>query len=96
MDAVLGVFDFITVNLGSIVTAAFAVIGVLSHAAAAFNLTGLAKISEKLHDIVQVAAGNWGRAANVVKVVKAYRADGPLAALNQIEVLVKSDRLKGV
>ncbi len=42
MDTILGLFDFATANLGTIVTLAFAGIGVLSQAAAVFNLAGLA------------------------------------------------------
>ena len=87
MDTVLGLFDFVTANLATIVTLAFAAIGVLSQAAALFNLTGLAQVSTTLHDAVQFAAGNWGRAANAVKIVEIYRTAGPAAALAQLAAL---------
>ena len=87
MDTVLGLFDFVTANLATIVTVAFAAIGVLSQAAALFNLTGLAQVSTTLHDAVQFTAGNWGRAANAVKIVETYRTAGPAAALARLAAL---------
>ncbi len=87
MDTVLGLFDFVTANLATIVTLAFAAIGLLSQAAAVFNLAGLAQVSSTLHDAVQFAAGNWGRAANAVKIVEVYRTAGPAAALAQLAAL---------
>ena len=87
MDTVLGLFDFATANLGTIVTLAFAGIGVLSQAAAVFNLAGLAQVSTTLHDAVQFAAGNWGFATNTVKVVETYRTAGPAAALAELAAL---------
>ena len=87
MDTVLGLFDFVTANLGTIVTVAFAGIGLLSQAAAVFNLAGLAQVSTTLHDAVQFAAGNWGRAVNAVHLVETYRTAGPAAALAQLAAL---------
>ena len=87
MDTVLGLFDFITANLGTIVTLAFAGIGLLSQAAAVFNLAGLAQVSTTLHDAVQFAAGNWGKAVNAVKLVQTYRTSGPAAALAELAAL---------
>ena len=87
MDTVLGLFDFITANLATIVTLAFAASGLLAQAAAVFNLSGLAQVSTTLHDAVQFAAGNWGKAANVVRLVETYRTAGPTAALAQLAVL---------
>jgi len=87
MDTVLGLFDFVTANLGTIVTLAFAGIGLLSQAAAVFNLAGLARVSTTLHDAVQFAAGNWGKAVNAVKLVQTYRTSGPAAALAELAAL---------
>ena len=87
MDTVLGLFDFITANLGTIVTLAFAGIGLLSQAAAVFNLAGLAQVSTTLHDAVQFAAGNWGKAVNAVKLVQTSRTSGPAAALAELAAL---------
>ncbi|MEI7606241.1 MAG: hypothetical protein WCJ64_02535 [Rhodospirillaceae bacterium] len=87
MDTVLGTFDFVTANLGTVVTLAFAGIGVLSQAAAVFNLAGLAQVSTTLHDAVQFIAGNWGFATNTVKVVETYRTAGPAAALAELAAL---------
>ena len=87
MDTVLGLFDFVTANLGTIVTLAFAGIGLLSQAAAVFNLAGLAQVSTTLHDAVQFIAGNWGFATNTVKVVETYRTAGPAAALAELAAL---------
>ena len=87
MDTVLGLFDFVTANLGTIVTLAFAGIGLLSQAAAVFNLAGLAQVSTTLHDAVQFAAGNWGKAVNAVKLVQTYRTSGPAAALAELAAL---------
>ena len=87
MDIVLGTFDFITANLATIVALAFALCGLLAQAAAAFNLSGLAQVSTLLHDGVQVAAGNWGKAANAVRVVEIYRTAGPAAALAELATL---------
>ena len=90
MDTVLGLFDFVTANLATIVTLAFAGIGVLSQAAAVFNLAGLAQVSTTLHDAVQFIAGNWGFATNTVKVVETYRTAGPAAALTELATLAGS------
>ena len=87
MDTVLGTFDFVTANLATIVTVAFAMIGLLSQAAAVFNLAGLAQVSTTLHDAVQFAAGNWGKAVNTVKIVETYRTAGPAAALAELAAL---------
>ncbi len=87
MDTILGLFDFATANLGTIVTLAFAGIGLLSQAAAVFNLAGLAQVSTTLHDAVQFVAGNWGFATNTVKVVETYRTAGPAAALAELAAL---------
>ena len=87
MDTVLGLFDFVTANLATIVTVAFAGIGVLSQAAAVFNLAGLAQVSTTLHDAVQFAAGNWGKAVNAVHLVETYRTAGPAAALAELASL---------
>ena len=87
MDTLLAGFDFVTANLGAIVTLAFAAIGVLSQAAALFNLAGLAQVSTTLHDVVQFAAGNWGKAVNAVKLIETYRASGPAAALAELAAL---------
>ena len=87
MDTVLGLFDFATANLGTIVTLAFAGIGLLSQAAALFNLAGLAQVSTTLHDAVQFVAGNWGFATNTVKIVQTYRTVGPAAALAELAAL---------
>ena len=87
MDTVLGLFDFVTANLATIVTVAFAGIGLLSQAAAVFNLAGLAQVSTTLHDAVQFAAGNWGRAVNAVHLVETYRTAGPAAALAELASL---------
>ena len=87
MDTVFSVCDFINANLGTIVTVAFAGVGVLSQAAAAFNLSGLAQVSTTLHNAVQFAAGNWGYATNIAKVVETYRTAGPAAALAQLATL---------
>ena len=87
MDTALGTFDFVTANLTTVVTVAFALVGVLSQAAAAFNLSGLAQISTTLHDAVQFAAGNWGKAVNAVKLVETYRTSGPAAALAELAAL---------
>ena len=87
MDTVLGLFDFVTAHLGTIVTLAFAGIGLLSQAAAVFNLAGLAQVSTTLHDAVQFVAGNWGFATNTVKVVETYRTAGPAAALAELAAL---------
>ncbi|CAK0755852.1 hypothetical protein CCP2SC5_2150003 [Azospirillaceae bacterium] len=90
METILGVADFAMVHFEAIVTFAFATIGVLSQAAALFNLSGLAKISATLHDVVQIMAGNWGRATNLIKVVKIYHTDGPLAALEALKNLAET------
>ncbi|MEI7607095.1 MAG: hypothetical protein WCJ64_06905 [Rhodospirillaceae bacterium] len=87
MDTVLGLFDFVTANLAAIVTVAFAGIGLLSQAAAVFNLAGLAQVSTTLHDAVQFVAGNWGFATNTVKIVQTYRTAGPAAALAELAAL---------
>ncbi len=87
MDTALGLFDFVTANLATIVTVAFALVGVLSQAAAVFNLSGLAQVSTTLHDAVQFAAGNWGKAVNAVKLVETYRTTGPAAALAELATL---------
>ncbi len=87
MDTLLAGFDFVTANLATIVTLAFALCGLLAQAAAAFNLSGLAGVSTALHDAVQFLAGNWGRAVNVVKVVQTYRTAGPAAALAELATL---------
>ena len=87
MDTVLGLFDFVTANLGTIVTVAFAGIGLLSQAATVFNLAGLAQVSTTLHDAVQFAAGNWGRAVNAVHLVETYRTAGPAVALAELATL---------
>ena len=87
MDTALGLFDFVTANLATIVTVAFALVGVLSQAAAVFNLAVLAQVSTTLHDAVQFAAGNWGKAVNVVKLVETYRTTGPAAALAELATL---------
>ena len=87
MDTALGLFDFVTANLATVVTIAFALVGVLSQAAAVFNLSGLAQVSTTLHDAVQFIAGNWGFATNTVKVVETYRTAGPAAALAELAAL---------
>lgn len=87
MDTALEVFDYITANLATIVTLAFAGIGLLSQAAALFNLSGLARVSSTLHDVVQFAAGNWGAAVNARTLVQTYRTAGPAAALTQLATL---------
>ena len=87
MDTVLGCFDFVTANLATIVTVAFALCGLLAQAAALFNLGGLARISGTLHDAVQFIAGNWGFATNTIKVVQTYRTAGPAAALAELAAL---------
>ena len=87
MDTVLGLFDFATANLATIVTVAFAFIGLLSQVAAAFNLSGLAQVSTTLHDGVQFVAGNWGKAANVAEILRIYREQGPNAALARLRAL---------
>jgi hypothetical protein len=87
VDTLLAGFDFVTANLGAIVTIAFAAIGVVSQAAALFDLGGLARISTTLHDAVQFLAGNWGRAVNAIRIVQTYRTAGPAAALAELATL---------
>ena len=89
MDTGLAFFDYVSANLATIVTLGFALSGMLAQAAAFFNLSGLSQISTALHDAVQFTAGNWGRAANLVKVLETYRAGGPAAALGELAVLAK-------
>ena len=92
MDTAFALFDTITDNLGSIVTLAFALIGLLSQLAALFNLSGLAQVSTTLHDAVQFAAGNWGQAANAIKIVEVYRTAGPAAALSELAAMAAATR----
>ena len=92
MDTVLGLFDFVTANLATIVALAFALCGLLAQAAAAFNLSALAGVSTTLHDVVQFAAGNWGQAANAVKIVEVYRTAGPAAALSELAAMAAASR----
>ncbi|CAK0770378.1 hypothetical protein WCLP8_4560003 [uncultured Gammaproteobacteria bacterium] len=90
MDTVLGLFNFVTANLAAIATVAFACIGLLSQAAAMFNLRGLAQVSTTLHDGVQFVAGNWGQTVNAVEILRIYREQGPNAALAKLRALAPS------
>ncbi|MBI1206378.1 MAG: hypothetical protein GC191_03700 [Azospirillum sp.] len=87
MAHALAFFDWVTSHLGALVTLAFAVAGLLAQTAALFDLAGLARLSTTLHDAVQVVAGNWGKAANLVRVIRTYRAEGSAAALTELENL---------
>ncbi len=89
MKTASDVFDFITVNFSEIVTLLFAVIGLLSQAAARFNLDWLRRLSADAHDAVQILAGNYGNARNAKIVFDAYRNSGPAAALVLISEITR-------
>ncbi|MBI1207246.1 MAG: hypothetical protein GC191_08150 [Azospirillum sp.] len=87
METALALIDTVTAHLDTIVLVTFAVAGAAAQIAARFDLDGLARASRTAHDLVQLVAGNWGKAANAAEILRTYRTNGFTAALDQLDAL---------